>query len=58
MLGVPLTTIGGWREEMRGEGGLRVRREEDWEDGLRGDEGVEGSSAGVVIVVGAPIAVT
>ena len=35
-----------------------MRREEDWEDGLRGDEGVEGSSAGVVIVVGAPIAVT
>ena len=42
-----------------------MRRDEDWEDGLRGDEGVEGSSATAVVVaegvmglVGAPSAVT
>ena len=58
LLGVPatLTMMGGWRVEMRGEGGWRVRREEAWEDdGLRGDGGVEGSSAAGL---GAPIAVT
>lgn len=36
---------------------VRMDMDEAWEDGLRGGEGVKGSSA-VVIVLGAPSAVT